>query len=124
MPSRSPTSLGFILLLALCGTSVLLGRVCATDKLSSPGSGSAPSWKRSHLAVAARAGDLAKVQSLMLLGHKVNEAGDGRLPLMEAATQGHVSIAHHLLQNGADVHLTAPDGSTALHFIASFSRNV
>ncbi|MGD0801373.1 MAG: ankyrin repeat domain-containing protein [Terracidiphilus sp.] len=71
---------------------------------------------------AARAGDLAKVQSLVKEHPELVMSKDeqyGQTPLHIAAFNGHKDVAEFLLANKADVNAKAKNGSTPLHLAAA-----
>jgi hypothetical protein len=71
---------------------------------------------------AARAGDLAKVESLVKQQPGLVSSKDeqyGQTPLHMAAFNGHKDVAEFLLANKADVNARAKNGSTPLHLAAA-----
>jgi hypothetical protein len=71
---------------------------------------------------AARAGDLAKVQSLVKAHPDLVSSKDdqyGQTPLHVAAFNDHKDVAEFLLANKADVNAKAKNGSTPLHLAAA-----
>jgi ankyrin repeat protein len=74
------------------------------------------------LVLAAEAGDLAQVQSLLSRadGKQVNVLDSCRWsPLMKAALNGHLAVVERLLLLGADANLADKGGYQALHLAAS-----
>lgn len=68
------------------------------------------------LRVAAKAGDLDRVRSLLAAGMDFNAANPcGETPLTLAAAEGHLSVVQCLLAAGADVHAKNDSGNSALH---------
>jgi ankyrin repeat protein len=65
---------------------------------------------------AASAGDLERIQKLVVKGANVNaKAVRGETPLMIAALSGQGEIVNYLLQRGADISARNSSGMTALH---------
>ncbi|XP_059153195.1 ankyrin-2-like [Physella acuta] len=52
-----------------------------------------------------------------------NDEVTGQTPLMLAVQENRVTVCESLIEHGADVNETTPDGRTALHFAAQFSRD-
>lgn len=68
---------------------------------------------------AARAGDLDRVQKLVVQGADVNaKAVRDETPLMLATLAGHGEIVNYLLQRGADIDARNASGMTTLHAAA------
>ncbi|WAO96178.1 Clr5 domain-containing protein [Fusarium falciforme] len=81
----------------------------------------------SELQLAAKKGDIARVQSLILNGEDVNEPANGKrgaTALQYAAMYGHLNIAMLLIENGALINAPKAgiDGRTALQAAAENGR--
>ena len=75
----------------------------------------------SDIFTAVRQGNVREVTRLLQSGVSVNarQGGRGATPLNTAAIYGQTEVAKYLIDQGADVKLSNPDGNTAL-LIASF----
>jgi ankyrin repeat protein len=106
LDTMSGRKLLFIVVVCLCAMVVLSGASRANDMYD-----------------AIKAGDLAKVQSLIEADPSlVNHTGDDAPapPLNWAATEGQKAIAEYLISKGADVNAKTPSmGQTALHAAVS-----
>lgn len=75
-------------------------------------------WGASPMLWAANKGLLQAAQLLLKYGAEV-EVKNGRVPLIEAAANGHRELVEFLLQNGAKIDTgTSYSGATALHLAA------
>ncbi len=78
-----------------------------------------PSVLAGDLHDAARAGDLDRVQKLVVQGAEVNaRAVKDETPLMLASLAGQGDVVNYLLQRGADINARSVHGLTALHAAA------
>lgn len=67
-------------------------------------------------------GDVNQVKALLEKGENVEAKQDGRTALCVASMNGHVSIIHLLLANGAQVNYKDPNGMTPLMYAASAGK--
>lgn len=73
----------------------------------------------SEVHLAAKAGDLAKLQNFVALGGNINQSDrNGLTPLHYACLFGRSEVAEWVLKNGAKVDLLSNDRKSALHFAA------
>jgi uncharacterized protein len=83
-----------------------------------------PSAQADAIHDAARAGDLVKIQKLVVQGADVNAKSiRNETPLILAAIAGQGDIVNYLLQRGADINARNSSGLTALH-AAAYAGNV
>jgi uncharacterized protein len=77
-----------------------------------------------EVCMAADAGDLALLESLIAQGAEVNgRCGPDDTPLTVASTKGHTRVVKFLLEHGADVEKKGSYGQTALSADFTFSPN-
>ena len=107
--------------LALCfavgcdaGSGGKSGRKLTRERGGEPPTGPVNPGAEPPLIVAARAGDMNRVRTLVGEGADVNAFGNGRqTALMAAAQQGHGDVVNALLEAGADANLRDAKGNTA-----------
>ena len=73
---------------------------------------------QNKLLLAASAGDLITVKSLIARGANVNFREEGNTALILAVCQGHTEIVQMLLKEGAEIEINPKDGMTLLMIAA------
>jgi len=74
------------------------------------------------LTLASYSGSLPMTKVLVEGGADINANGPAGTALMGVCFKGHQEIAAYLLKAGADLTVTLPNGSNALHFAAMFNQ--
>ena len=87
------------------------------SKKDTPKTANEPVDKGMELRIAANAGRLKDVKTLINEGADINaSAENGMTPLILASWRGHTKVVAHLLRKGADVNARTNIGTTALKF--------